>query len=96
MNRSNFTKKNVFNDKTYRVTYKNHALELKTIPKTKSLDRSVFKSKKDIKLLKKIKCGKRFKGKKFAKSTLDKPILWKSRKLHKGGYFKGKYKPKEK
>ena len=96
MNYSNIKKIYIFNDKTYRVTYKNYALELKTIPQTKSLDRSVFKSKKGIKPLRKIKCGKKFKGKKFAKSTLDKPIMWKSRKLHNGGYFKGQYKPKEK
>ena len=78
------------------MTYKNYALELKTIPRTKYFDRSVFKSKKEIKLLKKIECGKRFKGKKFATSTLDKPIMWRSRKLHKGGYLEGQYKPKEK
>ena len=56
----------------------------------------MFKSKKQIKSLKQIRCGKKFKGAKFAASTFDDPILWKSRKLHKGGYLKGQYRPKEK
>ena len=74
----------------------NSAFELETIPRTKSFERSKFKGKKEIKPLKKIKCGKKFNGNKFAKSTYEEPILWKSRKLHKGGYLKGQYRPKEK
>ena len=85
-----------FNGKNYRMVHINSALELKTITRTKSLDRSLFKSKKEIRPLKKIKCGKRFNGEKFAKSTFEAPILWRSRKLHKGGYLKGQYRPKEK
>ena len=90
------TKGSFFDGKIYRVTLKNSAPELRTITRTKSLDRSMFKSKKQIKSLKQIRCGKKFKGAKFAASTFDEPILWKSRKLHKGGYLKGQYRPKEK
>ena len=84
-----------FDDKNYRVTYKNSLPDLITLPRT-TFDRSFYKSKKQIQSLKQVRCGKKFKGDKFAKSTFGDPIVWKSRKLHKGGYLEGQYRPKEK
>ena len=84
-----------FYDKNYRLTYKNSLLDLIKLPRTK-FDRSFYKSTKEIQSLKEVKCGKRLRRNEFAKSTFGNPILWKSRKLHKGGYLKGQYKPKEK
>ena len=43
-----------------------------------------------------VKCGKRFKGKKFAKTTAQDPVAFKSPGLNKGGYLEGSYPKKVK